>query len=212
MTETPSPVPAPAAGVQAPPISRAIYGMPMFATLQARDLAATVSWYTEGLGFINLFTMPGPDGAPLLVHLRRWQFQDLLVRPARNPATPGDGPARGPATPGSTCQLSFAAVYGELGALAERARAHAGGRVDGPADTPWNTRDLTATDPDGQVVVFTAARPPELADPAFTDRMRRAEADTTRASGHTGPVEREWQLSRKQQQRLHQGHLAGAAC
>jgi hypothetical protein len=200
MTETPSPVPAPAAGAQAPPISRAIYGMPMFATLQARDLAATVSWYTEGLGFINLFTMRGPDGAPLLVHLRRWQFQDLLVRPAR-----------GPVTPGSTCQLSFAAVYGELDALAERARAHAGGRVDGPADTPWNTRDLTATDPDGQVVVFTAARPPELADPAFTERMRRTQADPTRASRHTGQVEREWQLSRKQHQRLHQEHLAGAA-
>ena len=200
MTETPSPVPAPAAGAQAPPISRAIYGMPMFATLQARDLAATVSWYTDGLGFINLFTMPGPDGAPLLVHLRRWQFQDLLVRPAR-----------GPATPGSTCQLSFAAVYGELDALAERARAHAAGRVDGPADTPWNTRDLTVTDPDGQVVVFTAARPPELADPAFTERMRRTQPDATRASRHTGQVGREWQLSRKQRQHLPQEHLAGAA-
>jgi catechol 2,3-dioxygenase-like lactoylglutathione lyase family enzyme len=163
MTELPSPVPAPAAGAEPPPISRAIYGMPMFATLLARDLQATVSWYTDGLGFINLFTMPGPDGAPVLVHLRRWQFQDLLIRPARGPVTPGDG-----------CQLSFAAVYGELDALAERARAHGAGRVDGPADTPWNTRDLTAADPDGQVVVFTAARPPELADPAFTERLRRA--------------------------------------
>jgi catechol 2,3-dioxygenase-like lactoylglutathione lyase family enzyme len=163
MTEIPSPVPAPAAGAEPPPISRAIYGMPMFATLVARDLQATVSWYTEGLGFINLFTMPGPDGAPVLVHLRRWQFQDLLIRPARGPVTSGDG-----------CQLSFAAVYGELDALAERARAHGAGRVDGPADTPWNTRDLTAADPDGQVVVFTAARPPELADPAFTERLRRA--------------------------------------
>ncbi len=121
------------------------------------------------------------------------------------------GGGGGGLTPGSTCQLSFAAVYGELDALAERARAHAAGRVDGPADTPWNTRDLTATDPDGQVVVFTAARPPELADPAFTDRMRRAQADTTRASRHTGQVGREWQLSRKQHQRLHQEHLAGAA-
>jgi catechol 2,3-dioxygenase-like lactoylglutathione lyase family enzyme len=169
MTELPSPVPAPAAGTQAPPISRAIYGMPMFATLPAHDLAATVSWYTGGLGFITLFTMPGPDGAPLLVHLRRWQFQDLLVRPARGPATPRDRAA----TPVAGCQLSFAAVYGELDALAERARAHAGGRVDGPSDTPWNTRDLTTTDPDGQVVIFTAARPPELADPAFSDRMRQ---------------------------------------
>jgi len=65
MTDIASPVPAPAAGAQAPPVSRAIYGMPMFATLLARDLAATVSWYTEGLGFTDLFTRPGPDGAPI---------------------------------------------------------------------------------------------------------------------------------------------------
>jgi hypothetical protein len=161
MTDIASPVPAPVAGAQAPPVSRAIYGMPMFATLLARDLAATVSWYVDGLGFINLFTVPGPHGAPLLVHLRRWQFQDLLVRPAHGPVTPGDG-----------CQLSFAAVYGEIDALAERARAHGAGRVDGPADTPWNTRDLTTADPDGCVVIFTAARPPELADPAFSARLR----------------------------------------
>ena len=57
--------------------------MPMFATLLAGDIRATVSWYTAGLGFIELFTIPGPHGDPALVHLRRWQFQDLLVqRPA----------------------------------------------------------------------------------------------------------------------------------
>jgi glyoxalase/bleomycin resistance protein/dioxygenase superfamily protein len=121
-----------------------------------------VSWYTGGLGFIDLFTIPGPGGRPVLVHLRRWQFQDLLVRPAREPVTPGNG-----------CTLSFAAVYGEIDALAERARAHGGGRVEGPADTPWNTRDLTTTDPDGNVVMFTAARPPELTDPAFSGQMRQ---------------------------------------
>jgi hypothetical protein len=166
MTELPSPVPAPAAGAEPPPVSRAIYGMPMFATLHAADLAATVSWYIAGLGFIDLFTLPGPGGDPLLVHLRRWQFQDLLVRLAR-----------GPVSPGNACQLSFAAVYGELDALAERARAHGGGRVDGPADTPWNTRDLTTADPDGNIVIFTAARPAELTDPAFTERLRQAAAD-----------------------------------
>ena len=103
MTDIASPVPAPAAGAEPPPISRAIYGMPMFATLAARDVAASVSWYTDGLGFIELFTVPGPDGAPILVHLRRWQFQDLLVRPARGPVNPGDG-----------CQLSFAPYTARL--------------------------------------------------------------------------------------------------
>jgi catechol 2,3-dioxygenase-like lactoylglutathione lyase family enzyme len=162
MTDMQSPVPGPVAGAPAPGISRAIYGMPMFATLLAGDIRATVSWYTAGLGFIELFTIPGPLGGPVLVHLRRWQFQDLLVRPIREPVAPGGG-----------CTLSFAAIYDELGALAERARAHGGGRVDGPADTPWNTTDLTTADPDGNVVIFTAARPPGLADAAFSGQLRQ---------------------------------------
>ena len=162
MTEITSPVPDPVAGAKAPAVSRAIYGMPMFATLLARDMSATVSWYTNGLGFTDLFTIPGPQGHPMLVHLRRWQFQDLLVRPAREPVTPG-----------SSCTLSFAAVYDEIDALAERARTHGGGWVDGPADTSWNTRDLTTADPDGNLVIFTAARPPELADAAFSQQMRQ---------------------------------------
>jgi len=161
MSDVASPVPEPSAGATSPGVSRAIYGMPMFATLAARDIGASVAWYTGGLDFIELFTVPGPGG-PVLVHLRRWQFQDLLVRPAHGPVTAGNG-----------CVLSFAAVYGEVDALAERARAHGGGRVEGPADTPWNTRDLTTTDPDGNVVIFTAARPPELTDPAFSGQMRR---------------------------------------
>ncbi len=38
-------------------------------------------------------------------------------------------------------------------------------------DTPWNTRDLITTDPEGNVVVFTAARPTELSGAAFSDQM-----------------------------------------
>src|SRR5512140_1851605 len=156
MTDLPSPVPAPSMVARAPEISRAIYGMPMFVNLAVRDIAATTSWYTDGLGFIVLFSAPGPDGTPSLVHLRRWQFQDLLVHPAAPNVAAG-----------STLSVSFAAVYGEIDAIAERARAHGGGDVVGPTDTPWNTRDVTMVDPDGNVVVFTAGRPPELADPAF---------------------------------------------
>jgi uncharacterized glyoxalase superfamily protein PhnB len=165
MNDILSPVPAPGPGVLAPPISQAIYGMPMFATLAVADLDLTTSWYTEGLGFISLFAVPGPSG-PVLVHLRRWQFQDLLARPASEPVSAGTG-----------CTLSFAAVYDELDELAVRARAHGAGRVGGPADTPWNTRDLTTIDPDGNVVLFTAARPPDQADPAFSEQMRRWNAD-----------------------------------
>lgn len=134
--------------------------MPMFATLFVTDIEATTSWFVDGLGFLALFTIPG-SGGPALVHLRRWQFQDLLLR---------QGP--GPSPAGTGWSLSFAAVYDELDTLATRARAHGGGRVDGPADTMWNTRDLTTTDPDGNVVIFTAARPPDLTDTSFNEQMR----------------------------------------
>jgi uncharacterized glyoxalase superfamily protein PhnB len=74
---------------------------------------------------------------------------------------------------GFPAQLSFAAVLDEIEALPLRARAHGGGSVEEPVDTPWNTRDLTTTDPDGNVVVFTAARPPESEDAAFSQQMVR---------------------------------------
>ena len=170
MNDIPSPVPAPLPGAAPPPLSRAFYGMPMFATLLVADLERTTAWYTDGLGFINLFTMPGPRG-PALVHFRRWQFQDLLARQATETFTVGTG-----------CSLSFAAVYDELDDLAERARTHGASQVDGPADTPWNTRDLTTVDPDGYVVTFTAARPVDQADPAFSEQVRRL-SEEQRATG-----------------------------
>ena len=42
-------------------------------------------------------------------------------------------------------------------------RAGGAGSVEGPVDTPWFSRDLVATDPDGYVVVLTAPRLAEIA-------------------------------------------------
>ncbi|HTJ33917.1 MAG TPA: VOC family protein [Dactylosporangium sp.] len=140
-------------------ITRDIYGMPAFVTFTVADLARTVDWYVNGLDFIELFSMPGPQG-PVLVHLRRWRYQDILVRP-------------GPVAPGGGWTYSVSANIAELDALAERAWAHGGGSVHGPFDTPWNTRDVHATDPDGYTVVYTAHRPPQQQDEAFNGMMRR---------------------------------------
>jgi len=171
MSERASPVPEPGPGVISPGVCRAIYGMPMFATLAVADLDRTVAWFVDGLDFINLFTVPDASGQPVLVHLRRWQFQDLLVRPAAAPVSVG-----------TSCVLSIAAVYDEIDTLAERARGHGGGQVGQPVDTAWNTRELTTTDPDGNVVVFTAARPSQQADHQFSDKIKQwnDEQDTSR--------------------------------
>src|SRR5688572_25182902 len=149
-------------------ITRDIYGMPAFTTLTVADLDRTVDWYTNGLDFIVLFTAPGPDGSPALVHLRRWRYQDILIRR-------GVTGRAGPPT-GGEWTVSVMADVDQLHVLAERARDHGGGRVEGPVDTPWNTRDLRTTDPDGYTLVFTARRPEGERDERFSEMMRR-EAD-----------------------------------
>jgi len=143
-----------------PGSTRDIYGMPAFVTLTVTDVERTVDWYVNGLDFIALFTMPGPDGTPALVHLRRWRYQDILVRPGKPPA-------------GGEWTVSVMADAEELTAIAARARAHGGGQVDGPLDTAWNTRDLRTTDPDGYAVVYTARRPEGEQDERFSEMIRR---------------------------------------
>lgn len=149
-----------------PEITRDIYGMPAFVTLEVADIDATVSWYVDGLGFINLFTLPGPTGTPVLVHLRRWRYQDILVRPATGPVVVPTG-----------LRVAVSARYEDLDEMAARARAHGGGQVEGPTDTPWNSRDLTTVDPDGYQLVFTAPRPQDQWDQAFAQRIVDLDAE-----------------------------------
>jgi uncharacterized glyoxalase superfamily protein PhnB len=144
-------------------ITRDIYGMPAFVTLVVDDVRAAAAWFTTALDFVELFAMP-PGDHPALIHLRRWRYQDVLVRAG------GDG-----SSVVGGIQLSFAAEYDELEALAARARAH-GAEVDGPEDTAWNTCDVNVITPQGLRLVFTARRPEPLQDAAFTADMARWKA------------------------------------
>lgn len=81
-----SPVPAPGPDAVPPEPFRGIYGMPAFVTIPTSDVAASVDFWIRGLGFFELFSIPGR-----LVHLRRWAFQDVLLVsaesvPAQTPA------------------------------------------------------------------------------------------------------------------------------
>ncbi|CAM5482758.1 hypothetical protein SGLAM104S_06194 [Streptomyces glaucescens] len=138
-----SPVPAPGPDAVPPEPFRGIYGMPAFATIPTNDLAASVDFWVRGLGFFELFSIPGR-----LVHLRRWAFQDVLLVAAESV------PAQAPAM-----SLSFACVLGEVDSLVEACRAVRPDSVDGPWDTPWNTRDITVITPEQARVVLTAAKP-----------------------------------------------------
>jgi hypothetical protein len=78
-----SPVPPPASDAKAPEVYRCIHGVPMFVTVPTCDLAGSVDFWTRGLGFIDLFNVPGR-----LTHLPRWAFQDALLVPADHPTEP----------------------------------------------------------------------------------------------------------------------------
>ena len=159
-----SPVPAPEPDAVAPEPFRGIYGMPAFTTIPTSDMAATVDFWTRGIGFFELFSASGT-----ITHLRRWAFQDVLIVPAE------DRPERVP-----TMSVSFACVLGEVGSIAENCRALGTGSVDGPYDTPWNTCDVTVVTPENARIILTAAKP---YDP------QSQEARNLDAIGITGPGE-----------------------
>ncbi|MEU7035660.1 VOC family protein [Streptomyces sp. NPDC046237] len=138
-----SPVPAPGPDAAPPELFRGIYGMPAFVTVPTSDMAASTEFWTRGLGFFELFGIPGT-----LVHLRRWAFQDVLLVQADS--APEQAPALG---------VSFACVLGQIDPLVEACRALRPDSVEEPRNTPWNTRDVEVVTPENARIVFTAAKP-----------------------------------------------------
>ena len=127
-----------------------VYPMPVFATLRVHAIGEVATWYEKTLDFRPMFTTADPDGHPMLIHLRRRKYQDLLLVPAASDAQAGP----------MSLTLSFSADE-DIDALAERARSipRVGrSKVEGPLDTPWNTRDVRVTDPAGHAIVLTSRR------------------------------------------------------
>src|SRR4029078_10505015 len=143
---------------------RQIYPMPAFAMLLVSDVEKSSRWYQETLGFAAGVTMRGRDGVPLLAHLRWCTYGDLLLTPNR---TPSDEPR------GLGVRLNFATVSADD--IATRAREAGAHIVDGPADRPWNARDVTVADPDGYRLTFTAPQPHVVSDarPSFDQLMSK---------------------------------------
>jgi uncharacterized glyoxalase superfamily protein PhnB len=126
-----------------------IYPMPSFPTLIVKDVEASSNFYQNALGFKHIFTMPGPDGQPSLVHLRWTKYADLLITKSR------DGKElREPR--GIVISLNFNMFehfHGDMEAFANHAREN-GASATGPIDQPWNVREVTVIDPDGYKLIF----------------------------------------------------------
>lgn len=141
MSEYISPVPMPALDAVAPENYQGFYGMPMFPTIPASDLAASKDFWIRGLGFMDLFTIPDQ-----VVHLRRWAFQDVLLVPGVSAAEP-------------SVSVSVSSVPGQLDEIVARCEELLPGCTSGPVGMPWNSLDLTVITPENTRVVMTAARP-----------------------------------------------------
>lgn len=127
-----------------------IYPMPLFPTLIVDDVEVSSNFYQNALGFKHIFTMPGPDGKPSLVHLRWVKYADLLLTGSR------DGrELSGPKGVGISLNFNMLEHFdGDMDAFARYAREH-GADVNGPVDQPWNVREVTVLDPDGYKLIFS---------------------------------------------------------
>jgi len=126
MSEFTSPVTMPALDAVDPGVYRQYYGIPMFTTIPTGDLKASKDFWIHGLGFIDLFSIPGR-----LCHLRRWAFQDILLVTGEPSAEPPSPPCRASASrrsSGSWTSSSSAARSSRPGARRDPMRCHG---------TPW---------------------------------------------------------------------------
>ena len=126
-----------------------IYPMVMFPTLAVADVAASVEWYTERVGFASVFSLPRPDGGVAMAHLRWRKYVDLLLAPDAGLADDGRRKGVGVA-------LSFLADSEPVDDLAARLVAGGVEIAEGPVTRPWNVRDIVVLDPDGYRLVFFA--------------------------------------------------------
>jgi uncharacterized glyoxalase superfamily protein PhnB len=126
--------------------SEEIYPMPFFVKLTVADVGRATEWYVGALGFRALFVMRDPStGRATTSHLRRERYQDILLVRGEH--------KKGRSDDGMTMNLS---LPGGIDDLAERASKAGAEVVKWPADTPWNTREVTFRDPDGYLLTFTS--------------------------------------------------------
>ena len=148
-----------------------IYPMPMFATLRVSDVEASSNFYQNMLGFKNIFTMPGLDGKPSLVHLRWVKYADVLI------AAPRDGKElTEPKGIGVSLNFNLLEHFnGDVDAFAKHVKDQ-GANVVGPVDQPWNVREVTVLDPDGYKLIFSMPINLNLSFDEVIERTKKAES------------------------------------
>lgn len=112
--------------------------------LTVSDLPASIRWYTEILGFI--VGDEWRDGGALKgVQLKAGAAEWLLDQ---------DDFAKGRDRKKGEGVRFYCRTIQDVGHIAERVSAHGGHLDEGPAATPWGTRSISLTDPDGYKITL----------------------------------------------------------
>ncbi len=124
-----------------------IYPIPLFPTLSVADVAASLEWYTNRVGFESAYSLPMPGGGLAMAHVRWRKYADLLLVPDSDPSNTAHPKGIG---------VSFSLLV-DTTTIDEMASDLTNSGVEiaeGPIDRPWNTRDIVVHDPDGYRLVF----------------------------------------------------------
>ncbi len=122
-----------------PPAAGALHARSMEASLTVRDVAASLAWYRDVLGFA-VDRRVEREGSLRAVLLRAGDVRILIVQ---DNGAKGMDRAKGE---GFSLQLSTSQSADEI---ADRVRAAGGVLESEPEDTPWGVRAFRLRDPDG---------------------------------------------------------------
>ena len=136
-----------ALGTGSIPVARSM-ALRAFPVLYARDVEAVAAFYVR-LGFEEHARLPGPDGAPGFIGLRR-DAAELAITVEDSPRMlAGIEPGPGPRHELFVYVDDVDATVASLNATVLRA----------PADMPWGERVAYVQDPEGNVVTLAAPGP-----------------------------------------------------
>jgi uncharacterized glyoxalase superfamily protein PhnB len=113
------------------------------------DIANSVRWYTDVLGFETSFTMPDESGSLMHGSVKRGDVEIMFGR--IDPNNPHDKEPLGQG-------MALYTTVGEdedVDALYERAKQAGGTIVQEPKDQFWGHRDWAVADPDGYVTIVS---------------------------------------------------------
>lgn len=142
-----------------------VYPMPIYVGLQSENPIELAETLIKGLGFGVMFLGPDLGLGPTLIHLRRRNFQDVLITQGKPTAT--------------RCYLN---ATDELDDLFSKAYAFNANMAHEPVPLPWGGRECVVMVTEGVELVFfeTPEQPKETIDDVFESMKKEQEGQEER--------------------------------